>query len=47
MRLQGYGRALDAIDNGDKGKAKESLAKVLKDQPDFQLASFDLDKLMR
>ena len=42
-----YGRALDAIDNGDKGKAKESLAKVLKDQPDFQLASFDLDKLMQ
>ena len=26
---------------------KASLAKVLKDEPDFQLASFDLDKLMQ
>src|SRR5262249_25814551 len=42
-----YGRALDAIDLGDKKAAKESLEKVVKEQPDFQLASLDLDKLMK
>jgi curli biogenesis system outer membrane secretion channel CsgG len=42
-----YGKALDAIDSGDKKAAKESLEKVVKDQPDFQLAQLDLDKLMK
>ncbi len=42
-----YGKALDAIDLGDKKTAKESLEKVVKDQPDFQLASLDLDRLMK
>jgi len=42
-----YSKALEAVDAGDKQKAKESLAKVLKDQPDFQLASIDLDKMMK
>ena len=42
-----YGRALEAYDAGDKQKAKDSLSKVLKDQPDFQLATLDLDKMMK
>ena len=42
-----YGKALEAIDSGDKKTAKESLEKVVKDQPDFQLAQLDLDKLMK
>jgi curli biogenesis system outer membrane secretion channel CsgG len=42
-----YGRALEAYDAGDKQKAKDSLSKVLKDQPEFQLATLDLDKIMK
>jgi len=42
-----YGKALDAMDAGDKPKAKEALEKVVKEQPDFQLASLDLDKMMK
>jgi TolB-like protein len=42
-----YGRALDAIDLGDKKAGKESLEKVVKEQPDFELASLDLDRLMK
>jgi len=42
-----YGKALEAIDSGDKKAAKDSLEKVVKDQPDFQLAQLDLDKLMK
>ena len=40
-------RLLEAIDQGDKKAAKESLEKVVKEQPDFQLATLDLDKLMK
>lgn len=42
-----YSRALDSLDAGDKAKAKESLKKVVKAQPDFELASVDLDRLMK
>jgi TolB-like protein len=45
--LMEYGKALEAIDMGDKKAAKDSLEKVVKEQPDFQLASLDLDKLMK
>jgi len=37
-----YAKALDAKDKGDKEKAKEQLEKVIKEQPDFELASLDL-----
>jgi len=40
-----YAEALAALDSGDKAKAK--LAKVVKEQPDFELASLDLDRLMK
>lgn len=42
-----YGKALEAIDSGDKKTAKARLEKVVKDQPDFQLAQLDVDKLMK
>jgi len=42
-----YAEALAALDSGDKAKAKDKLAKVIKDQPDFELASLDLDRLMK
>ena len=42
-----YGKALEAIDTGDKKTAKLRLEKVVKDQPDFQLAQLDVDKLMK
>lgn len=42
-----YGRALDAIDRGDKKEAKKQLKKVLKEQPDFELASLDLASLAK
>jgi hypothetical protein len=42
-----YGKALAAIDKGDKKAAKQSLQKVVKEQPDFELASLDLDQLMK
>jgi TolB-like protein len=42
-----YAEALSALDRGDKAKAKEHLAKVVKEQPDFALASLDLDRLMK
>jgi TolB-like protein len=42
-----YGKALDALDAGDKQTAKRRLAQVVKDQPDFQLAQLDVDKLMK
>lgn len=42
-----YAQALDAMDKGNKPAAKEALQAVVKDQPDFQLAAFDLDRLMR
>jgi len=42
-----YAEALSQIDSGDKEKAKETLARVIKEQPDFALASLDLDRLMK
>lgn len=42
-----YGRALMAIDSGDRQGARGLLQNVLQDQPDFALASRDLDRLIR
>jgi TolB-like protein len=42
-----YGRALMAVDSGDRKGARTLLQKVLQDQPDFALASRDLDRLIR
>ena len=42
-----YSTALGHVDAGEKEKAKETLAAVVKEQPDFQLAAVDLDKLMQ
>lgn len=42
-----YAEALAMLDSGDKAKAKVALAGVIKDQPDFALASLDLDRLMK
>jgi TolB-like protein len=45
--LIAYGKALDALDAGDKKAARARLDQVVKDQPDFQLAQLDVDKLMK
>ena len=42
-----YGKALEAIDRGDKKKAKKILSKVVKERPDFALAQKDLISLAR
>lgn len=42
-----YGRALMALDSGDRKRARTLLQNVLQDQPDFALASRDLDRLIR
>lgn len=42
-----YAKALDAKDRGDKATAKQELQAVVKEQPDFRLASLDLDRLMQ
>jgi TolB-like protein len=42
-----YAEALAVLDAGDRKKAKEALTQVLKEQPDFALASLDLDRLMK
>jgi predicted Zn-dependent protease len=42
-----YSAALSQLDAGQKDKAREMLADVVKQQPDFQLAAADLDKLMQ
>lgn len=42
-----YARALDALDRKDRATAKSELQAVVKEQPDFQLAALDLDKLMQ
>jgi len=42
-----YAEALAMRDSGNKDKAKEALSNVLKEQPDFALASLDLDRLMK
>lgn len=43
----GYSRALDAIDKKDKATAKKELEAVMKEQPDFVLASLDLAELVK
>ena len=43
----GYSRALDAIDKKDKATAKTELEAVVKEQPDFVLASLDLAELVK
>jgi len=42
-----YGRALDAIDRGNKGEARVLLARVVDETPDFGLAAADLASLGR
>lgn len=42
-----YSRALAEKDRGDKTHARETLVAVVKEQPDFELAKVDLDKLMQ
>jgi TolB-like protein len=42
-----YGKALDMLDKGDRAGARAQLQQVKTDQPDFQLASLDLDRLMQ
>jgi TolB-like protein len=42
-----YSRALAAKDRGDKREAKERLQAVVKEQPDFRLASLELENLAR
>jgi TolB-like protein len=42
-----YGRALVALDDGDRKTAQALFRKVLSAQPDFALAQRDLDKLMQ
>jgi len=42
-----YGRALMALDGGDRKGARALLHDVLQEQPDFALASRDLDRLIR
>lgn len=42
-----YSRALAEKDRGDKAHARETLAAVVKEQSDFELAKVDLDKLMQ
>ena len=42
-----YAKALDAKDRGDKAEARKELEGVLAEQPDFQLAAVDLDRLMQ
>jgi TolB-like protein len=41
-----YSEALDAIDRKDKPQAQRSLEAVLKEQPDFLLASVELNELL-
>lgn len=42
-----YSQALDAKDKKDKKTAQEKLNQVVKAQPDFLLASLELDRLMK
>jgi len=42
-----YGQALAALDAGKKADARTLLGNVLTDQPDFELASRDLERLMQ
>lgn len=43
----GYSRALEALDKKDKVTAKKELEAVVKEQPDFVLASLDLAELAK
>lgn len=42
----GYSKALDALDQGDKKRAKAELEQVVKEQPDFKLAALDMERLL-
>jgi TolB-like protein len=42
-----YGRALSALDRRDVKEATTSLKKVVAEAPDFELASLDLNRLMK
>jgi TolB-like protein len=42
-----YGRALSALDRRDVKEATASLKKVVAEAPDFELASLDLNRLMK
>ena len=42
-----YGKALDAIDRGDKAAARAGLKAVVKDSPDFDLAAIDLASMAK
>jgi TolB-like protein len=42
-----YSQALDALDKKDKKTAQEKLQQVVKAQPDFMLATLELDRLMK
>ena len=42
-----YGRALDALDRKDRAAAKQELEAVVKQQPDFELATLDLAALVK
>ena len=42
-----YGRALSALDRRDVAGATSSLKKVVAEAPDFELASLDLNRLMK
>jgi len=42
-----YSQALDHLDKKDKKAAKEKLEAVVKAQPDFMLATLELDRLMK
>jgi TolB-like protein len=42
-----YGEALAMVDRGERAKAKAALTAVVQEQPDFALASLDLDRLMK
>ncbi|MGI5860863.1 MAG: CsgG/HfaB family protein [Myxococcales bacterium] len=42
-----YSKALDAIDRDDKEAARRDLEAVVREQPDFQLASAELNRLLQ
>jgi curli biogenesis system outer membrane secretion channel CsgG len=42
-----YSQALAMLDKGDRERAKTKLQEVVKEQPDFMLASLDLNRLMQ
>ena len=43
----GYGKALEALDRGDRAAARTELQRTLGEQPDFALAAQELDRLLR